>query len=71
MLYKEIEDNGTGISKDNLRRLFGGPILHENPKGMGTWIIQCAQHIIQSHNGTIEVESELNKGTKFIIGLNI
>ncbi len=63
-----IADNGPGISKDNITKLFE-PFFSNKAKGVGLGLTST-QNIILNHNGTIDVESELGKGTKFIIGFN-
>jgi len=61
----EIEDNGSGISKENLENLFV-PFFSKKSKGMGLGLT-AAQNIIISHKGTIDVESVIGKGTKFTV----
>jgi len=67
--FISIADNGTGISKENLDKLFE-PFFSGKPKGMGLGLT-AAQNIILNHKGSIDVESELGKGTTFVIGFNL
>lgn len=61
----EIQDNGSGISRDNLRRVFEP--FHTTKAG-GTGLGLAITHkIIESHDAQIRVESEIGKGAKFII----
>jgi PAS domain S-box-containing protein len=63
----EIEDNGTGIPEKSLSNIFE-PYYTSKNNGVGLGLA-ATHNIIHSLNGTIEVESEVGKGTKFIIGL--
>ncbi len=66
-----ISDTGNGISQENLNRLFE-PFFTTKEVGKGTGLgLSIAHEIIQKHNGTISVESELGKGTAFTIKLPI
>jgi len=62
-----ISDNGHGMDEDALQRLFE-PYFTKKPKGNGLGMTNT-QNIILNHKGTIRVESEVNKGTTFIISL--
>jgi two-component system sensor histidine kinase HydH len=62
-----IEDNGPGMGKEVQERIFN---LYYTTKAKGTGIgLSIVQKIIYEHGGTIRVESEKNKGTRFIIQL--
>jgi PAS domain S-box-containing protein len=63
-----IADNGPGISKENMPKLFE-PFFSKKAKGVGLGLTST-QNIILNHNGTIDVESEEGVGTKFIIKFN-
>lgn len=62
-----IADNGIGMSKDQLNKLFD-PFFTGKAKGMGLGMTST-QNIIQQHNGHIDVESKEGKGTTFYISL--
>jgi len=60
-----ISDNGCGISEENISRLFE-PYFTSKRNGMGLGLASTL-NIIQSNRGSIDVKSELNVGTSFII----
>jgi signal transduction histidine kinase len=67
----EISDNGRGIPPDQLKRIFD-PGFTTKSRGVGTGLgLAISYNIIEKHNGEIGVESEVGKGTKFIIQLPI
>ena len=60
-----VKDNGKGIPKEYLSKLFE-PFFTLKKNGMGLGL-SAAYSIIQSHKGTMQVESNLEIGTKFLI----
>lgn len=64
-----IQDNGRGIPEESLPRIFD-PFYTTKPIGEGTGLGLPVSHgIIEKHNGHIDVESIVDKGTTFIITL--
>lgn len=67
----EIIDTGYGIPEENLPFLFE-PFFSSKPDGKGTGLgLSIVYEIIDEHNGSIELESEVNKGTNFIVKLPV
>ncbi|MGD9900135.1 MAG: FG-GAP-like repeat-containing protein, partial [Calditrichaceae bacterium] len=65
----EIEDSGSGIPSEVLPKIFD-PFFTTKDVNKGTGLgLSISYSIIQHHKGTIEVESQIGKGTKFIIRL--
>ena len=60
-----VQDKGEGISTENLQRIFE-PYYSTKKSGVGLGL-SIVKKIIEEHGGKIEVESELGKGTRFII----
>lgn len=60
-----IKDTGVGIAKENLKNL-GEPFYTTKEYGNGLGLM-VSYNIIESHNGKVYVESEINKGTTFHI----
>jgi two-component system NtrC family sensor kinase len=65
----EIVDNGSGIKPEHRPRLFE-PFFTTKPVGQGTGLgLSVSFGIVRDHGGTIEVESEVGRGTMFRIRL--
>ncbi len=60
-----ISDNGCGISPENKARLFE-PYFTSKRNGIGLGLATTL-NILQSHNAQIEVQSQVDNGTMFII----
>jgi signal transduction histidine kinase/tetratricopeptide (TPR) repeat protein len=70
-LLIEIEDNGKGIEKEALKHLFKPHSKFrtrgtQNEKGTGLGLVICAE-FVKMHKGTINVKSEVGKGSTFTI----
>ncbi|CAG7650757.1 Adaptive-response sensory-kinase SasA [Paenibacillus solanacearum] len=65
----EIEDTGEGIPVPELQKIFD-PFYTTKENGTGLGLSVC-QKTIQDHNGTIEVQSTLNRGTTIRIHLPV
>lgn len=68
-----VRDSGVGISKENIDKLFKvennfTTTGTNSEKGTGLGLVLCKE-LVEKHHGKIWVESELGKGTKFIIRL--
>lgn len=67
----QISDNGVGIAEDNIPNIFN-PFFTTREIGSGMGMgLSIAYRIIESHNGNIDVQSELGRGTTFTIRLPI
>lgn len=68
-----VEDNGVGISKDNIEKIFGidsnvSTLGTNDEKGTGFGLVLCKE-FVKLHKGEIKVESEPGKGSKFYFTL--
>ncbi len=67
----EFRDSGCGIPKEIQKKIFE-PLFTTKPVGVGTGLgLDISHRIICRHHGNIEVESEVGKGTAFIIRIPI
>lgn len=68
----EIEDNGPGMGTNQQKKIFE-PFYTTKPEGVGTGLGLSVSYMIitKNHQGSIEVDSEPEKGTRFIIQLPI
>ncbi|MBI4982446.1 MAG: HAMP domain-containing protein, partial [Candidatus Omnitrophica bacterium] len=62
-----IKDTGKGISGELLRKLFE-PLHTTKDGGMGLGLT-ISRKIVEEHGGNIDVESEIDRGTTFIVRL--
>jgi two-component system CheB/CheR fusion protein len=66
-----VKDQGIGISKADQARVFDQfERATENASGLGLGLY-IVKHIVESHHGSIRVESELGKGASFIVELPV
>lgn len=66
-----VHDEGIGIAPGDLEHLFdafhrGGNVDQIKGTGLGLWIVK---QFVELHSGTLDVESELGRGTTFTIRL--
>lgn len=69
-----IEDNGSGISQDNIKKIFSplfstksnssDEVVRNSGTGLG---LSSCKRMVEAYRGSIEVQSEMGKGTAFFI----
>jgi signal transduction histidine kinase len=67
----KVEDDGCGIAPEHLERIFD-PFFTTKRVGEGTGLgLGIAYHIVRSHRGEIQVDSELARGSRFRVKLPV
>jgi signal transduction histidine kinase len=64
----DVSDNGSGMSDEVKAKLFSSFFSTKGPQGTGLGLLVTSK-LVEEHKGTIDVESELNQGTRFRIRL--
>jgi signal transduction histidine kinase len=72
-LVIEVADTGIGISQQDLPRIYEefyrSPAARETvPEGSGLGM-SIVKAVVERHGGTISVESEVGKGTRFTVSI--
>jgi len=62
-----VADTGTGIPPENISKLFE-PLFTTKSRGVGLGLA-IVKSVIEAHGGTITVESDVGRGSKFCIAL--
>jgi signal transduction histidine kinase len=66
-IFVEVADTGCGIDEQNLDRIFE-PFFTTKDVGRGTGLgLSISFGIVESHNGSIEVQTEKGKGSTFTV----
>lgn len=66
-VWVSVADTGGGIPQDQLNRIFE-PFYTTKKKGSGLGLM-IVQRIVRAHNGRVELESQVGRGTTFRIWL--
>jgi CheY-like chemotaxis protein len=70
-VFAEVKDTGNGIPAENLPRIFE-PFFTTKPAGVGSGLgLAICRNIITEFGGDIRVESEIGKGTRFVVRLPV
>ncbi len=69
LAWVNFEDNGCGIPEENLEKIFE-PLFTTKPKGIGLGLA-ITKRLVEQNSGTIEVTSQVKKGTAFTVRLPV
>ncbi|HAJ25990.1 MAG TPA: histidine kinase [Syntrophus sp. (in: bacteria)] len=70
-IYVSVADTGSGIPEENLKKIFE-PFFTTKAAGKGTGLgLSISYDIVKMHGGDITVESEVGKGSTFIIRIPV
>jgi len=69
-LLVHVEDTGQGIRKEHLEKIFDPFFSTKGAKGTGLGL-SVSYGIVEGHGGTLEVRSEVGKGTVFLVKLPV
>jgi len=63
----EITDSGLGIAPENMAKIMD-PFFTTKPEGKGTGLgLPICKRIVDEHKGTLDIHSEVGKGTSVVI----
>ena len=62
----EVEDTGRGMTPQVAAKIFEPFFTHAKPQGTGLGM-SMAKSVVEGHRGTIRVESQPGRGTKFVV----
>lgn len=67
----QVEDNGMGISPDEQEKIFAAFYqARDNKPGTGIGL-NIVKNLVEAHHGMVEVQSEVGKGSTFVVTLPI
>jgi signal transduction histidine kinase/pSer/pThr/pTyr-binding forkhead associated (FHA) protein len=66
MARVQVVDNGSGIEKEDLEKIFGVFVSRKGGRGTGLGL-PVSQKILQEHGGRIRVESQIGQGSRFTL----
>jgi len=67
-LVMVVEDNGIGMDRETREKLFSLFFSSKGSKGTGLGLF-IANKIVDKHGGSIAVDSEVGRGSRFVIRL--